>query len=169
MAKIKVLAGDFLKAEGSFNWDTLYLKTEKHLIMGERINVSELETIEPASEDNVKKIGGTLGWGAVGGLAFGPLGALGGIILGGKGKEVTFVAQFKDGRKLMATTDSETFKKLQAAVFQASIAPNTSHGDASADSQNPDKKKKPVGCISGCLIVFLAMFILVSLLRACQG
>jgi len=30
---------------------------------------------------------------------------------------VTFIAKFKDGRKLLATTDSKTFTKLRALVF----------------------------------------------------
>jgi hypothetical protein len=38
-------------------------------------------------------------------------------MLGGRKKEVTFIARFKDGRKLLATTDSSTYTKLQAAVF----------------------------------------------------
>jgi len=42
---------------------------------------------------------------------------LAGLLLGGNKKEITFVAKFKDGRKLLATTDSGTFTKLQAAVF----------------------------------------------------
>ena len=65
----------------------------------------------------MKKIGGTVGWGAVGAIALGPVGLLAGLLLGGKKKEVTFVARFKDGRKLLATTDNGTFTKIKAAIF----------------------------------------------------
>jgi len=48
---------------------------------------------------------------------FGPMGLLAGLMLGGRKKEVTFVARFKDERKLLATTDRKTFIALQAAAF----------------------------------------------------
>lgn len=117
MATIKVHAGDFTKGEGSFIYGSFTLRTEAHPWMGESISVSQLESLEIATEEAVKKIGGTIGWGAVGGLLLGPLGLLAGVLAGGRGKEVTFVAKFKDGRKLLATTDSKTFTKLHAAVF----------------------------------------------------
>jgi hypothetical protein len=117
MAKITVHAGDFLKGDGQFNFGVLNLRTAKHSWLGENIPITQLETVEVASEESVKKIGGTIGWGATGALVFGPVGLLAGLLLGGKKKEVTFVAKFKDGRKLLATTDSGTFTKLQAAVF----------------------------------------------------
>lgn len=50
-------------------------------------------------------------------LALGQVGLLAGLILGGNKKEVTFVAKFKDGRKMLATTDSKSFTKMQAATF----------------------------------------------------
>ena len=118
MAKIKVLAGDFLEGDGMFSSNIFLLKTEKKKSWGgEAIPLDQLETIEIATEENVKKIGGTVGWGVAGAALLGPVGLLAGVLLGGKKKEVTFVAKFKDGRKLFASTDSKTFTKLQAAVF----------------------------------------------------
>ncbi|MDW1605626.1 MULTISPECIES: hypothetical protein [unclassified Vibrio] len=117
MAKIKVHAGDFLEGEGSLSFGVLNLKTSEKKFMGENILLTQLESVELASEENVKKIGGTIGWGAAGALVLGPAGLLAGLLLGGKKKDVTFVALFKDGRKLLATTDSKSFTKLQAAVF----------------------------------------------------
>jgi len=78
---------------------------------------NQLASIEIASEESVKRIGGAAGWGAIGALVLGPVGLLAGMLLGGRGKDVTFIATFKDGRKLLATTDSKTFVKLQALVF----------------------------------------------------
>ena len=121
MGTITVHAGDFLKGDGVVRWGPfngkVSLKTEAHTWVGEDIPGDQLEAVEVASEESVKKIGGTLGWGAVGALALGPIGLLAGLLLGGKGREVTFVARFKDGRRLMATTDSATFTKLKAAAF----------------------------------------------------
>jgi hypothetical protein len=117
MATIKVHAGDFLKGEGQLSFGSLTLKTKEHSWVGEAIPLSALETVEVASEESVKKVGGTVGWGAAGAVILGPVGLLAGLLLGGRKKEVTFVAKFKDGRKLMATTDNKSFTKLKAAVF----------------------------------------------------
>ena len=117
MGDIKVHAGDFLKGPASFYFGTFTLKTTQHYLMGESIPAKNLEELEIASEESVKKIGGTLGWGAVGAVALGPVGLLAGLLLGGKKKEVTFVAKFKDGRKLLATTDNGTFTKIKAEIF----------------------------------------------------
>jgi hypothetical protein len=117
MAKITVHAGDFLKGEGQLSFGSIVLKTEDHPWVGEVIPLSKLEMVDTASEENVKKLGGTIGWGAAGAVLLGPVGLLAGLLLGGRKKEVTFVAKFKDGRKLLATTDSSTYTKLTAAVF----------------------------------------------------
>ena len=118
MAKIKVHAGDFLTTpDGKSHFGSMTLMTKEHSWMGETIPFTQLEELEVASEESVKKIGGTAGWGTVGFLALGPVGMLAGLLLGGKKTEVTFVAKFKDGRKLMATTDSKTYTKMKAALF----------------------------------------------------
>lgn len=117
MSKVTVHAGDFSDGDGRFLFGELYLPTKVNPWDNEKIPLSQLETVEIASEESVKKIGGAIGWGAAGALALGPVGLLAGLLMGGKKKEVTFVAKFKDGRKLLATTDSGTFIKLKAAVF----------------------------------------------------
>ncbi|MDD2466955.1 MAG: hypothetical protein PHI97_23415 [Desulfobulbus sp.] len=117
MAKITVHAGDFLKGDGGFSFGSFSLRNQQHLWVGETIPATNLDDLEVASEESVKKIGGTVGWGAVGAIALGPVGLLAGLLLGGKKKEVTFVARFKDGRKLLATTDNGTFTKIKAAIF----------------------------------------------------
>ncbi len=117
MAKIKVHAGDFLEGSGQYSFGSLALMTKEHSFVGETIPITELDTIDVATEENVKKLGGTVGWGAAGALILGPVGLLAGLLLGGKKTQVTFVAKFKDGRKLLASTDSKIFTKLQAAVF----------------------------------------------------
>ena len=62
----------------------------------------------------LKNISGTIGWGAAGGLLLGPVGLLAGLLMGGKKKQVTFIAKFKDGRKLIATTDEKTWVEIQS-------------------------------------------------------
>jgi hypothetical protein len=111
-----VLAGDFLKGEGQLAMGSLVLPTERKPA-GEAVPLAELATVEAANEETARDMVGTIGWGAAGAVLLGPVGLLAGLFLGGKTKEITFIARFKDGRKLMATTDSGTYTKLLAAVF----------------------------------------------------
>ncbi len=112
MAKITFHAGDFGTGQGSYTFGSIVVPST-----WEPIAADALSEVDLATEDSVKRIGGTLGWGAVGGLALGPAGLLAGLLLGGRAKEVTFAAKLKDGRKFLGTTDSKTFTKLKAAVF----------------------------------------------------
>jgi uncharacterized protein with ACT and thioredoxin-like domain len=117
MATVNVLAGDFLEGNGQYSLGSLVLKTKKHRFLGEKIPSDQLDTLDIATEENIKKMAGTVGWGTAGTIVLGPVGLLAGLLLGGKKKEVVFVASFKDGRRLMASTDGKTFTKLQASVF----------------------------------------------------
>lgn len=127
MATIKVLAGDFVEgSNGSFGWDSFELRTKVFDFNRETIPSKNIETIDIASEENVKRIGGTVGWGITGGVLLGPLGLLAGLLMGGKGKDVVFVTKFKDGRKLLASCDSKTYTKIQASVFSGSRKENVS-------------------------------------------
>lgn len=121
MHPIKIHAGDF-HGKGAYGsgWaetpGVLLLPCEAHPL-GERILDTELASIELATEETVTGLGGAVGWGLVGGALLGPVGLLAGLLRGGQKRQITFIAQFKDGRKMLATTDRETFAKLQAAAF----------------------------------------------------
>lgn len=123
MAKIKVVAGDLDKGSWQFTgmFGTaimLRTSTTNNLWGGEKINLLEdVDNIEQLNEEKVKKLAGTAGWGIAGGVLLGPLGAIGGILLGGNKKEVAFACYLKDGRKFMATTDGKTWQKITAARF----------------------------------------------------
>jgi hypothetical protein len=117
MATIKLHAGDWGEGQGRLVEDLLLLPEPGGLGTNEHLPLSSLHEIELASEESVMRLGGTIGWGAVGALALGPVGLLAGLLLGGRGTDVTFVANFKDGRKMLATTDSRAFTRLKAAVF----------------------------------------------------
>jgi hypothetical protein len=117
MTKITVHAGDFTKGDGSYLFGKLILRNKSHCLLGEKIPAKQLKHVTAATEETVKKFAGTVGWGAVGAIALGPVGLLAGLLLGGKSKEVTFIAELEDGRKLLATTDNKTFIDLQAEAF----------------------------------------------------
>lgn len=145
MAKIKVHAGDFRKGElnnfrvmlgqGSFT-----LLSDAHPIMGEHISITQVEELDLASEDSVKRMGGTVGWGVTGGVLLGPAGLLAGLLLGGKGKEVTFVCKFKDGRKLMGTTDAKGYQQIQASLMDAPKQAQMEEAAAEAQRKSAEKR-----------------------------
>lgn len=117
MAKLKVHAGDFKKGGASAGGGAFTLWSDESNWRPQTIRFAELQELEVASEDSVKRLGGTLGWGVAGAALLGPVGLLAGLLAGGRGKKVTFVARFTGGQRLLATTDAKTFTKMQAAVF----------------------------------------------------
>lgn len=123
MSTIKVVAGDLYNGSwqfvGMFGSATMSrASTTKSLWKGESIDLkTEVENIEQLTEEKVKKLAGTAGWGIAGAVLLGPLGAIGGMLLGGNKKEVAFACYLKDGRKFMGTTDGKTWQKITAARF----------------------------------------------------
>ena len=121
MAKVVVHAGDFKKGKGHrFMLGQLIMETDEMGWTGfktETILVKEIEDLDVASEEAVKKVWGTAASGAAGALLLGPLGLLTGVLVGGRKNMITFVCRFKDGRRMMAETDSKTFKRIQAELF----------------------------------------------------
>jgi len=125
MAKITIHAGDFPKGialmysgqitlpyvpgDGFFSQAFGTRKTTA---------LADLEEIDVASQESIKRAGGTIGWGAAGALILGPVGLLAGLLLGGKKTEVTFVAKFKGDKKMLGSTDSKTYKTMMASVFK---------------------------------------------------
>lgn len=144
MAKIKIHAGDFKKGDmnsfGSvFGQGSFTLLSSAHPIMGETISITKVDELDLASEDSVKRMGGTVGWGVAGGVLLGPAGLLAGLLLGGKGKEITFICKFKDGRKFMGTIDAKGYKQIQASLMDA---PKQARLEEFADRAEKIKQQK---------------------------
>jgi len=112
MTRLTVQSGDFLQGEGEFRNGSLTLKTPRSPSPGERISLARVADLRLASLESSRSLGTALGWGVAGALVAGPVGLLAGLWLGGKEEEATFLATFKDGRKLMAITDGKTWSKI---------------------------------------------------------
>ncbi|NIE73863.1 hypothetical protein F3J45_05310 [Pantoea sp. Ap-967] len=112
MTRLTVQSGDFLQGEGEFRNGSLTLKTPRSPSPGERISLNRVVDLRLASLESSRSLGSALGWGMAGALVAGPVGLLAGLWLGGKEEEVTFLATFKDGRKLLAITDGKTWSKI---------------------------------------------------------
>lgn len=120
MGTVTIHAGDFPAGKASFGFNAITFPWQPGdgFSTGKTVALTGvIKSVEIATEESVKRAGGTIGWGVVGATLLGPVGMLAGLLLGGKGKDVTFVAVFKDGTKMLATTDSKTFTKFQALAF----------------------------------------------------
>lgn len=119
MSKLNIIAGDLDKGAYEIPHDLL----GREIIMRKQFSLDKidlakkLDRVEMHTKESIKKISGTAGWGLVGLALLGPLGAIGGMLIGGRGKEVCFAAYLKDGKKFLATTDGKTYQKIAATVF----------------------------------------------------
>lgn len=112
MAKIKVIAGNIDKGKYEF------MITDMTKTFGSKVQLSNnIDRIETLTEQDVKKLAGTAGWGLAGAALLGPLGAIGGMLIGGKKKEVCFACYLKDGQKFMAITTQKIYQQLVGMSF----------------------------------------------------
>jgi hypothetical protein len=118
MTRLTVRSGDFLQGEGEYRNGSLTLKTPRSPSPGERISLARISDLKLSSLESSRSLGTALGWGVAGALVAGPVGLLAGLWLGGKEEEATFLATFKDGRKLLAVTDGKTWSKIDDSWHQ---------------------------------------------------
>ncbi|MBK5351702.1 hypothetical protein JFU37_04110 [Pseudomonas sp. TH41] len=112
MASLTVLAGDFLQGDGEYRDGVFTLRTSLHPWPGINLALSSIERIEVANEESINNIKDAIGFGVAGAMLLGPIGAIAGFMLAGKETEVTFLATFKDGKRLLAAADSNAFEEI---------------------------------------------------------
>ena len=115
--QFKLLGGDYEKYDAMFSSGKFIFTPKGKFTGGKTYGKTNIEMVKQMDEENKKKVLGTLGWGTAGLVALGPLGAIGGMLIGGKSKKVIFVAKFSDGKKIMGQTDGKLFNKIRAATF----------------------------------------------------
>lgn len=76
--------------------------------------IKQLDKVQVITEENKKSIISATGWGMLGGITFGPLGALAGLVFGGRYKEHYIACYLKDGRKFLAIVDNEALIRLKS-------------------------------------------------------
>lgn len=79
---------------------------------------SLIESVELVTEENKKRISSAIGWGTAGGLLFGPLGGVAGLVFGGRTKEVCYALYLTNGRNYLITSDVQTFQRIKAMSFK---------------------------------------------------
>lgn len=115
MAKVKILAGDFLQGSGEYCDGVLSIETPIFPWPGISIQIAKIRSIEVVGEEINKPLGASVLQGVAGGLVLGPLGAIAGFLLGEPCKEITFLATLKDGRTILAAIDETAFSQLDSA------------------------------------------------------
>ena len=112
----EVLGGDFPKgSKVDKGWSGI--KVSFPLFSGSEEITDNIEKVELITEENQKKFLGAAGLGLAGGLLLGPVGAIAGLLAGGRSKEVCFACYLKDGRKFLAKGDTKTYQAVLAKTF----------------------------------------------------
>jgi hypothetical protein len=121
LGRIDVIAGDFKKGnENQYARGKFFMKINESFLR-KQINITEIQRLEEASEESVISVSGAAGWGLAGNVLLGPAGLLAGLVLGGKGKNTTFVCEFKDGRKFLGTSTTKVFNEIKKHFLASSF------------------------------------------------
>ena len=112
-------AGDFKKGDNHIFTNNTFLldRSNDFAPEYEKISILLVREVTIATEENVKKLGGAIGLGVAGGILFGPVGLLAGLLVGGKRKEVTFICKLQDGRKFLGTCKEKIYKEIQVGLL----------------------------------------------------
>ena len=112
----EVLGGDFPKgSKVDKGWSGINVSFP--LFSGSEEITDNIEKVELITEENQKKFLGAAGLGLAGGLLLGPVGAIAGLLAGGRSKEVCFACYLKDGRKFLAKGDTKIYQAVLAQAF----------------------------------------------------
>lgn len=124
MASITVIGGDFAATK----WSSIVKPQHGFVVMsatgtpghlfGVETHTLHIASVEALTEEKVKKLGGTAAWGLAGAALLGPIGAIGGLLIGGNKTEVTFMLEDKEGKKFIGRTDAKTYSSLLAASMK---------------------------------------------------
>ncbi|MPQ67793.1 MULTISPECIES: hypothetical protein [Pseudomonas] len=124
MAKIKILAGDFLEGFAILEPGFITIQTAVYPWPGLKIATSEILDIRIISEASYRDVSSAVGLGLAGALALGPIGAMAGVMLAGDEIELTFSMQLRDGRYLLCAADKRTYCNIEAAIGKRAITKN---------------------------------------------
>jgi hypothetical protein len=112
MASFKIIGGD-IKA-GTANVRSGLFQGPSIAGWGIKIRAADIASVETLTAEKQKTVLGTLGWGAAGGLMLGPLGAVGGMLLGGNKSRVYFDVKLKDGRHFIGEAKPKIYAQIAA-------------------------------------------------------
>lgn len=112
MAEINVTEGSFGKGLGAVYSDYMSIPAKVSTKGHEKIKLSTIKSVKTLKMEEKRRWGRAAALGATGGVLFGPVGLVGGALLGGNKTVVKFEVVLKDGKKFKATADSIIFQKF---------------------------------------------------------
>lgn len=120
MARMKILAGDFLQGEGTYYNGVVTIETALYPWPGLQLPATTIRSVEVTGAEPTRAVGTSLVQAAAAGLVMGPLGAVAGFMLGDEHEEVTFMVTLRDGRKFLACSHDNTHEQLAQHIARRS-------------------------------------------------
>jgi hypothetical protein len=116
MAKIKILAGDFLDGHAVYEPGFITIETVVYPWPGLKISTQEIRDVTLVSESSNSDVSSSVSLGLAGAMVLGPMGAVAGFMLAGEEDEVTFSVALRDGRSMLCVTDGCTYRDIESTV-----------------------------------------------------
>ncbi|WP_223508927.1 hypothetical protein [Pseudomonas sp. BF-RE-29] len=98
MAKIKILAGDFLDGHAAYEPGFITIETVVSPWPELKISTQEIRDVTLVSECSYRYVSSSVSLCLAGAMVLGPIGAVAGLMLAGEKDEVTFSLALRDGR-----------------------------------------------------------------------
>ncbi len=115
MTEIQVIGGEITQGLWQANGTVGDCTMTQHGVYV--INLSKmLKSVQEVTEDNKVDLGRAVASAAIGTLLAGPLGALGAVLLFGRRKTVTFLAELTDGRQFVGIIEKDKYAVLLATA-----------------------------------------------------
>lgn len=114
--KCAVLAGSWPQNSSMVVGERMVFYTDDPA-KGEIVELSQVASVELATEETVQKLGSTVGLGLLGTALLGPVGLVGGVLMARK-KKATFVLRLRDGREALIDGEQSVYKQLNTAGMQ---------------------------------------------------
>ena len=122
MSSFRVLAGDFAPKDCFTDVSTISLfePASGKPFPDVRIPKTELVSVQPASQGGMSVAATTATGAAIGWVVGGELGLIGGTVIGGLPRQVTFMCTLRDGRRFVAAATPEVYQEFLAAAHRSS-------------------------------------------------
>jgi len=125
MEKIKIIAGDIPAGDCVISCHQ-ELKVVIIVPLGGKDSYTlHLKRVEQLTAEKIKTLSGTAGWGVVGAALLGPLGAIGGMLLGGNKTEMSFLCETEEGVSFLGVSNVKVYQELVALVLSSTLTGET--------------------------------------------
>lgn len=116
MAKIKILAGDFLHGTGTYDSGVMNVQTALYPWPGVNISIADIDHFTPLNRYAQSPTQTPVGMGLAAAMAIAPMCSTTDMSPLRSSEEVTFWANFRDGRKILCMADVETYRRMENGV-----------------------------------------------------